>query len=171
LAPILIPTMPPCPRARREPRRDRLDARAVEAEPVDHRLVGIEAKQARPRIARLRLRRHAAGFDEAESEPQQRIHHFGVLVETGRKADRVGKSQAEGRDSELLVIRRRTPQWRQPERLQRQRMRLFRVERAQQRRRKAVEQPDHGSSSGKTCPFAPSGSGLTQRTAESGKVP
>ena len=163
--------MPPPARARREARRDGRDAVAVEAEPVDHRLVGIEAEQARARIARLRLRRHAADLDEAETEPQQRIRHLGILVEAGRKPDRIGKAQPEGRDGKRLIVRRRTRQRRELERLQRQRVRLFGVEHAQQRRREAVEQGDHGASSGNRCPSVPSGSGFTQRTAESGSVP
>ncbi len=106
--------------ARREARRDGRDAVAVEAEPVDHRLVGIEAKQPRPRIARLRLRRHAAGFDEAEPEPEQRVHHFGILVEAGREPDRIGEPQAESRNGELCVVRRRARQRRALECMQRQ---------------------------------------------------
>ena len=150
-----MPTMPPACAARRKARRDGLDALAVEAEPVDHRLVGIEAKQARPRIARLRLRRHAAGLDEAEAEPEQRIDHFGILVEAGRKADRIGKlrpkaatpsfsSSGAGRGSGASFSARSASA-----------CACSGIEHAQQRRGEAVEQRDHGASSGNTCPFGP----------------
>ena len=94
------------PGARREPRRDHGRALAVEAEPVDHAFVRVEAEQARTRIARLRQRRHAAGFDEAEAETKQRVRHLGVLVEARRKPDRIGKRQAERLHAQLRVVRR-----------------------------------------------------------------
>ena len=99
--------MPGAPGARREPRRDGLRALAVEAEPVDHALVRVEAEQARARIARLRLRRHAADFDEAEAEAKQLVRHLGVLVEAGREPDRIGKRQPERLHAQLLVVRAR----------------------------------------------------------------
>ena len=158
-------------RARREPLRDSLDAIAVEAETVDDALVRVEPEQPRTRIARLRLRRDAARLDKAEAQPQQRIDHFGMLVEAGRQADRIGKRQAERLDAQLFVVRRRTGQRRMLERIEGEPMRRLRIELAQQRPRQMVEQRNHASS-GNTCfPSAPSGSGLTQRTAESGRVP
>ena len=47
------------------------------------------AEQARPRIARLRPRRHAAQFEEAEAERGERVDVLGVLVEAGGEADRI----------------------------------------------------------------------------------
>src|SRR5262249_51948817 len=79
-------------------------ALAVEAEAVDHRLVGVESEQARPRITDLRARRYGPDLDEAETHTQQRVRHLGVLVETGRDADRVGKAQAEGAHRQSRVV-------------------------------------------------------------------
>ena len=53
---------------------------------------------------------------------------------------------------ELRVVRRGARQRRELQRLERQRMRGLGIERAQQRPRQAVEQRDHGSSSGNTWP-------------------
>jgi hypothetical protein len=66
----------------------------VEAETVDQRLRLDEAKQPRPRIARLRARRHGAAFDEAEPERRQRIDVRRILVEPGGEADAIGKLEA-----------------------------------------------------------------------------
>ena len=87
--------MPPRFGARREPRQHNSRALAVEAEPVDHGLVGFEAKQPRARIARLRQWRHRADFDKAEAETQQRVRHLGVLVEARRDPDRIGEIEPE----------------------------------------------------------------------------
>ena len=145
---------------------------AVEAEAVDHRLIGIQPKKTRLRIARLRLRRHAPDLDEAEAEPQQRVRHLGVLVEPGREPDRIGERQPERLHAQLFVVRRGPRQRRELQRVQRQPMRDFGIERAQQRPGKTIEQGDHRSSSGNTCnPSVPSGSGFTQRTADIGSVP
>ena len=73
--------------------------------------------------------------------------------------------------AQLLVVRRGAWQWRDFQRIQRERVRALRIERAQQWRGKAVEQSDHASNSGNTWPSGPSGSGFTQRTAESANVP
>ena len=54
-------------RARREPPERRVRALRIEAEPVDHAAIGVEAKHPRSRIARLRLRRDGADFDEAKT--------------------------------------------------------------------------------------------------------
>src|SRR4029077_6260409 len=75
--------------ARRQPPGDRVEAIAIEAETVDPPLVASEAKHPRPRIPWLGFWRHPARLDEAEAEPEQRIRHFGVLVEAGREADRI----------------------------------------------------------------------------------
>ena len=92
---MLTPTMP---------RLVFLPARAVEAQAVDHRLVLGEAEQSRARIALLRFRRHRSDLDEAEPKPQQRIRHFGVLVEACGHAQRVGKVQTEGANREQRVV-------------------------------------------------------------------
>src|SRR5262249_51008740 len=91
-------------RPRGEARQQGGLALAVEAEAVDHRLVGVESEQARPRITALRARRYGPDLDEAETHTQQRVRHLGVLVETGRDADRVGKAQAEGAHRQSRVV-------------------------------------------------------------------
>ena len=67
----------------REPADEILEPVIVEAHPVDHRAVFLEPEQARLRIARLRLRRHGAAFDKAETEPRHRVRHFAILVKPG----------------------------------------------------------------------------------------
>ncbi len=99
--------MPPAFGARGEPAQHGVGAFAVEAEPVDHALVGMEPEQARARIAGLRQRRHRADLDEAEAEPQQRVGHLGMLVEARRHADRIGEIEAEGTHREPRIVRRR----------------------------------------------------------------
>jgi len=159
-------------RAREKPPRHGCDAFAVEPEAVDHGAVGGQAKQARARIARLRQRRHAADLDEAEAESQKLVGHLGMLVKAGRDPDRIGEREAEGVYGELLVVGRGTRQRRTPERGERQRVRGLGIERAQERREEPIEQRDHGASSGKTWrPSAPSGSGLTETTADIGSTP
>ena len=98
--------MPPRAGPRREPRQHRRLALAVEAQPVDHRRVGLQPEHARPRIAGLRQRRDGADLDEAEAQPQQRVGHFGVLVEARRDADRIGKAQPERPHREPRIIGR-----------------------------------------------------------------
>ena len=40
------------------------------------------------------MRRHGPDLDKAETQPQHRIGHFGILVEAGGEPDRVGKVAA-----------------------------------------------------------------------------
>ena len=134
--------------ARSEPAQHGFGAVIVEAQAVDHGFIALQAKQPRPRIAALRLRRHGADFDKAETEPQQRVGHLGVLVEARSHADRIGKVQAEGAHRQLVVVGARLDRRQQPQALDRHAMRVLRIEPAQQRQRKGVEGADHGMSSG-----------------------
>ena len=102
----------------------------------------------RPRIAGLRPRRHGADLDKAETELQQRIGHFRILVETGRHADRVGKIQAEGPHRQFVIIDPRPRRRQQFQTLDGEAMRILRIEPAQQRQRESIEGADHGVSSG-----------------------
>ena len=104
---MLMPTMPSAPARAASRAATAATPSLLKPSRLITRLVGIEAEQARPRIARLRLRRHAADLDEAEAEPEQRVHHLGILVEARRESDRIGKRQAEGVHAQLLVVRRR----------------------------------------------------------------
>ena len=134
--------------ARRKPAQHDLGAVIVEAHAVDHGFIALEPKQPRPRIAALRLRRHRADFDKAETEPQQRVGHLRALVEARGHADRIGKVQAEGAHRQLVVVGARLDRRQQPQALDRHAMRVLRIEPAQQRQRKGVEGADHGISSG-----------------------
>ena len=91
-------------RARRQPPQHRVGAVIVEAHAVDDGFVALQAKQPRPRIAALRLRRHRADLDKAETEPQQRVRHLGALVEARGHADRIGKIQAEGAHRQFRIV-------------------------------------------------------------------
>ncbi len=135
-------------RARRQPPQHRFGAVIVEAHAVDHGLVALEPEQPRPRIAGLRLRRHGADLDEAETQPQQRIRHLRALVEARGHADRIGKIQAERPHRQFGVVRPRPYRRQQLQALDRQAMRVLRIEPAQQRQRESVEGADHGFSSG-----------------------
>ena len=155
-----------------EPPQHHIGALAVEAEAVDHALIGRQPEQARPRIARLRQRRDSPDFDGAEAEPKQRIRHLGVLVEPSRHADRIGKVEPEGahRQERIILV----PAWQRGklERLDRQMMGGLGLEQPQQWPPQRVIKADHGTSSGKTCrPSAASGSGLTHSTQASGSSP
>ncbi len=83
-----------------------IGALRIKAEPIDHAVIGIEPKQPRPRIAGLRQRRDGADFDEAEADAQQRVRHFGVLVEARRDADRIGKLSPNARIASRLSSER-----------------------------------------------------------------
>ena len=158
--------------ARRQPRQHRLRAFAVEAEPVDDALVGRQPEQARARIAGLRPRRHGADLDEAEAEPQQRVRHLAMLVEAGRHADRIGKIEAEDPHRKPRSSAGAGPRGTSLEALDGQPMGVLGIHEAQQRPGQAVEQADHGASSGKTWrPSAPKGSGTAHSTASSDSAP
>ena len=134
--------------ARRKPPQRGFGAVIVEAHAVDHGFIALEAKQPRPRIAALRLRRHRADFDKAETEPQQRVGHLRALVEARGHADRIGEIQAEGAHRQLVVVGARLDRRQQPQAVDRHAMRILRIEPAQQRQGKGVKGADHGISSG-----------------------
>ena len=135
-------------RATGQPPQHRIGAVIVEAHAVDHGLVALQPEQPRPRIADLRLRRHRSDFDKAETQPQQRVRHLRALVEARGHADRIGKIQAEGPHRQFWIVRPRPHRRQQPQALDRQTVRVFRIEPAQQRQRKGIEGADHGASSG-----------------------
>ena len=92
--------------ARRKSAQHRFRTLAVEAEPVDDRLVAREPKHARTRIAGLGQRRDRAHLDETEAPPQQRIGHLPMLVEPCRHPHGIGKVETEGAHCKAGVIRR-----------------------------------------------------------------
>ena len=89
---------------RGEPVQNGFGALRIEAEPVDDAPIGVEAKDARPRVAPLRQRRDGADFDKAKAQAQQRVRHLGILVEPRRHADRVGEIEPEGAHRQPFVV-------------------------------------------------------------------
>src|SRR5262245_15426715 len=69
-------------------------ALVVEAETVDHGLVGYQPEDAGLRVAGLRFRRDRTDLGKAETEADQRCWHLGILVVAGRHAERVGEFEA-----------------------------------------------------------------------------
>ena len=120
----------------------------VEPHAIDHGLVALQAEQPRPWIAGLRLRRHSADLDKTETQPQQRIGHLRAFVEACGHADRIGKIQTEGPHCQFCIVRPRPDRRQQPQAVDRQTVRVLRIEPAQQRQRKGIEGADHGASSG-----------------------
>ena len=125
-----------------EARQDRILAVIVEAEPVDHRLIGIEPENARARIALLRARRDGADLDKAEPKAKQRIRHLAVLVEAGRDADGIGKIQSEHPGRKFRIVGARPRQRRQFQAGQGEPVRVFRVQRLQQGPGQTVEEAE-----------------------------
>ena len=135
-------------RARREPPQHRVRAVIVEPHAVDDSFVAFQPEQARPRIAGLRFWGHSADLDKAEAEPQQRIGDFRALVEARGHADRIGEIQAESPHRQFRIVRPRPDRRQQPQALDRQPVRILRIEPAQQRQRESVKGADHGANSG-----------------------
>ena len=108
----------------------RIDTAVVETPAVDDGLVFRQPEQARLRVARLRTRRDGADLDEAETERAECVEVLAVLVQPGRKPDRVGKLDAE-RAHRQFRGRRRCDETHQAaalghaQRVQRQAMRGF----------------------------------------------
>ena len=122
----------------------RIEAVAVEAEAVDHSLVAREPEHPRAGIAFLRLRHHAAEFDEAEAEAEKLIGHFALLVEARRKTDGIGEVPAEHVDGQARIVRRRRRHGHQRQRADRQLMRGLGVERVKSGFGEGEERADHG---------------------------
>src|SRR3569623_798447 len=145
-----------------------LGAGAVEPHAVDDARVLFETDLPRPRIARLRQWRDRADLDEAEAEPQQRVRHLGVLVETRRHPDRVWKVEPEGTAREYQTVRLRARHRKAAQALDGKPMRIFRIELAQQGQRQMVESTDHCKFSGSRWrPSSPSTS-VTMFSAAAG---
>jgi hypothetical protein len=83
----------------------RLDRRASRAATEG---IFRQAEQARPRIALLRPRRDGTHLDEAEAPAEQRVRHFGILVEAGGEADGIGEIPAPEPRREDRVLGRLT---------------------------------------------------------------
>src|ERR1041385_5242451 len=70
-------------------RRDDVRAVVVETEAIDEGQLLRIPKNARPRIARLRLSRNRADLDEAKTERLPGRNGHAILIEAGREADRI----------------------------------------------------------------------------------
>ena len=147
-------------------------ADVVEAIAVDDGAILEETKDARARVAWLGKRSERPDLDKAKSQRQRRVERLGVLIEAGGEADRIGKIEPENLRRETGIVRRGRAPRQQPQRRDRQTMRVFGAQPAQQGGRGGAEISDHGERPEKSWfPSAPSGSGLTQATAENGNSP
>ena len=90
---LVLPEVDSNPNRRRqrsgEVRGDARPADAVEPEAVDDRAIALQPEQPRPWIARLRPGRHRAHFHERKAERRPRRRGRAVLVEPGRKPNRM----------------------------------------------------------------------------------
>ena len=102
------------PAERGEPAGDRVGPRRVEPEPVDQRLVLRETEQARPGVARLRVRRHGADLHEPEPEGRPRPQGPCRFVEAAGQPDGRREPDAAHHDGEARVVGR--PAQARPER-------------------------------------------------------
>ncbi len=119
---------------------------AVEAEPVDDGLVFVQPEQPLPGIAGLWRGRRRARLDEAETQSEHRVDHFGMLVEAGGKADRIGEGEPPDlRRQDRIVrlgVRAQEPAL---QRRDREPVRLLRIDEMQRGTREAVEQIVHAT--------------------------
>ena len=107
---MLTPTMPPRVGARREPRQHRGRALAVEAEPVDHRLVRIRAGTAAAADCPVCGSGVTVPIStKPKPSAEQRVRHLGMLVEARRDSDRIGEVEPEGPHREPRIVGRRPP--------------------------------------------------------------
>ncbi len=126
---------------------ERIDAAVVEAHAVDQRIGRRQPKHARPRVARLRARRHGAHFDEAEAERAKRVDIGAVLVQPRRQPDRIRERDPHHRAG--LRRHARADTARQPQRMralelvQREVVRVFGIHRKQQRAGKRIQGVEH----------------------------
>ena len=121
----------------------RCSAIVVKAEPVDHTLIGLKAEQTWSWITRLRSRGDGADFDETKAEPQQGVRHLRIFVEPGGKTDRIRKFEPESAHGQFIAIGGRLGHRHVAQRLDRECVRILRIEGPQQRSRQAVEKTDH----------------------------
>src|SRR6266516_3583477 len=69
----------------------------VESEPIDQRAFVRITKDARARIARLRLCGHCSNFNKRKSERFPRRERNAIFIKTGREPDPMPKIQSEHR--------------------------------------------------------------------------
>src|SRR5213595_101395 len=69
----------------------------VESEPIDQRAFFWITKNARARIARLRLRSHSSNFNKRKSERFPRRERDAIFIQTSRESNPVPEIQFERR--------------------------------------------------------------------------
>src|SRR5262249_61812945 len=106
------------------------------------------AEDALARLAGLRGGGDGSNFDEAKTELEHRVEYCGMLAEARCHAHRIGEIEPECTHSETGVVRDQLGEWRKSQRVDGNPMGVLRVEHAQHRPRKRLEQADHGISSG-----------------------
>ena len=79
-------------------------AGAGEAHGIDQGIVGGQAEDARPRIARLGARRDGADLDVAEAERGQRAEGDAILIEAAGQAERATEAEAQALDGEGRIV-------------------------------------------------------------------
>ena len=67
----------------------------IETGAVDQRFVFTQSKQARPRIAGLRMVSHSARFDKTKTKRSEWLQCDTVLIQACCKSDRIRKRQTE----------------------------------------------------------------------------
>ncbi len=123
---------------------------AVEAETVDYRLVGVEAEQARTRIAGLRPRRDRADFGKAEAKRKDRVNGLAIFVEARGQAERIWKDEPERLDRKARIIHPGGGEtWQERQGRDRQHMRRLRVEAIQDRLRNGAQSGDESRRKGR----------------------
>ena len=78
----------------------------IKTQPIDDRLVALEAKQTRSRVAGLGPRRDRSDLYETEAEPKQRVWDVRILVKAGGKTNGIRKIEPERTDGKLVAVGR-----------------------------------------------------------------
>jgi hypothetical protein len=145
----------------------------VEAVAIDDSAILGQPKHARTGVAGLRLRRKRADLRRAETHGQHSVGNFGVFVEAGGEADRIGKIEAEGAHSKARIVARRPRRRHQLQGRDRRLMRRLRRQAAKQRGGEIAEEHlDHSMSPAKSWPpSARIGGAATFATRATGSVP
>src|SRR4029453_14498650 len=122
----------------RQPLGNNLSAVIIKAETIDYRILFGITKNARTRIARLRLRCHGSDFDKRKSQSLPRRQRHTVLVQTGCKPAPMPEIQSERRHPSSLGSRSRTQPSRDAQARERELMRGFRIKRKEQRAKQTL---------------------------------
>ncbi len=125
----------PPPETGERPRK----ALVVEAEAVNDRAVLVKAKKARACVSFLGQGGQRAHFHEAESQREHGAWDFGVLVEAGGEAERIGELKPKGFDCNSRIARSGRSARRDLQRVDRRAMGRLRWQMLQNRSRHITE--------------------------------